>query len=41
MLETAIAQADKQMMDDPTKLSLVTASADWHAGIVGLLGVAP
>ncbi len=37
MLETAIAQADKQMMDDPTKLSLVTASADWHAGIVGLL----
>nr|WP_321457330.1 single-stranded-DNA-specific exonuclease RecJ [uncultured Cohaesibacter sp.] len=37
MLEEAIAQAQHQMLDDPDCSSLVTSSADWHAGIVGLL----
>ncbi|WP_319531134.1 single-stranded-DNA-specific exonuclease RecJ [uncultured Cohaesibacter sp.] len=37
MLEEAIGQADRQMMEDPDSVSLVTHSKDWHAGIVGLL----
>ncbi|SNY93254.1 exonuclease RecJ [Cohaesibacter sp. ES.047] len=37
MLEEAIAQADRQLMDNPDSVSLITHSRDWHAGIVGLL----
>ncbi|SFO75561.1 exonuclease RecJ [Cohaesibacter marisflavi] len=37
MLEDAIAQAERQLMEDPDGAGLVTYSSDWHAGIVGLL----
>ena len=37
MLEEAIGQADRQVMEDPDCASLVTHSPEWHAGIVGLL----
>ncbi|PLW78654.1 single-stranded-DNA-specific exonuclease RecJ [Cohaesibacter celericrescens] len=37
MLEEATAQADRQVMEDPDCVALVTSSPDWHAGIVGLL----
>ncbi|WP_321449917.1 single-stranded-DNA-specific exonuclease RecJ [uncultured Cohaesibacter sp.] len=37
MLEDAIAQAERQLMEDPDGAGLVTFSSDWHAGIVGLL----
>ena len=37
MLEDAVTQAERQMLEDPDAASIVTFSSDWHAGIVGLL----
>ena len=37
MLEEAIAQADRMIMEDSDKAGIVTSSKDWHPGIVGLL----
>ena len=37
MLEDAITQAERQLLENPEGAGLVTSSSDWHAGIVGLL----
>ncbi|WP_319410245.1 single-stranded-DNA-specific exonuclease RecJ [uncultured Cohaesibacter sp.] len=37
MLEDAVAQAERQLLEDPDCAGIVTFSSDWHAGIVGLL----
>ena len=37
MLEDAITQAERQLLEDPECAGLVTFSSEWHAGIVGLL----
>jgi single-stranded-DNA-specific exonuclease len=37
MLEEALAIADRQMTDDPSRTMIVVASETWHKGIVGLV----
>ena len=37
MLEEALAIADQQMADDPSRSMIVVASETWHKGIVGLV----
>jgi single-stranded-DNA-specific exonuclease len=37
MLEEALAVADRQMTDDPSRAIIVVASETWHKGIVGLV----
>lgn len=37
MLEEALAIADRQMMDDPSRAIIIVASETWHKGIVGLV----
>jgi single-stranded-DNA-specific exonuclease len=37
MLEEALAIADRQMTDDPSRAMIIVASETWHKGIVGLV----
>lgn len=37
MLEEALAMADRQMADDPSRAMVIVASETWHKGIVGLV----
>jgi single-stranded-DNA-specific exonuclease len=37
MLEEALAMADRQMTDDPSRPIIIVASETWHKGIVGLV----
>jgi single-stranded-DNA-specific exonuclease len=37
MLEEALAAADRQMTDDPSRAIIIVASETWHKGIVGLV----
>lgn len=37
MLEEALAVADQQMIDDPSRAMIIVASETWHKGIVGLV----
>ncbi|AGK57650.1 single-stranded-DNA-specific exonuclease RecJ [Hyphomicrobium denitrificans 1NES1] len=37
MLEEALAIADRQMTDDPSRAMIVVASETWHKGVVGLV----
>lgn len=37
MLEEALAVADRQVSEDPTRAMIVVASETWHKGIVGLV----
>ena len=37
VLEEALAIADRQMTDDPSRAIVVVASEAWHKGVVGLV----
>ena len=41
MLEDAITQAERQLLENPEGAGLVTSSSDWHAGYCGPARLTP